>query len=94
LKKFAFFSLIIVDFRIINIARISKHNDGKGLLLDFQVKSEDLELDRSYCFMPALEEGFFSDVVIKSKSGREVSLCSQREYRLVFTGQGSPDSHR
>lgn len=36
------------------------------------MKSEDVELDNPYCFTPALEEGFFSDVVIKSKSGREV----------------------
>lgn len=39
------------------------------------MKSEDVELDNPYCFTPALEEGFFSDVVIKSKSGREVCKC-------------------
>ncbi|XP_061196240.1 uncharacterized protein LOC133204507 [Saccostrea echinata] len=41
-----------------------------------KIKSEDVELDSSYCFMPALEEGFFSDLVIKSKSGREFKLHS------------------
>lgn len=41
-----------------------------------KMKSEDVELDNPYCFTPALEEGFFSDVVIKSKSGREFKLHS------------------
>nr|XP_022318373.1 uncharacterized protein LOC111121395 isoform X2 [Crassostrea virginica] len=41
-----------------------------------KVKSEEMELDSPYSFMPALEEGFFSDLIIRSKSGREFKLHS------------------
>lgn len=39
------------------------------------MKFEYVELDNLYCFIFVLEEGFFFDVVIKSKSGREVCKC-------------------
>ena len=41
----------------------------------FQISSVDLADEEPYSFLGALEEGFFSDLILTAASGKEVSKC-------------------
>ena len=41
----------------------------------FQISSVDLADEEPYSFLGALEEGFFSDLILTAASGKEVGKC-------------------
>ena len=42
----------------------------------FQISSVDLADEEPYSFLGALEEGFFSDLILTAASGKEVGKCA------------------
>ena len=69
--------IIATEFHFLLFPQFLKRNQCSMLVFwtVFQISSVDLADEEPYSFLGALEEGFFSDLILTAASGKEVSKC-------------------